>query len=151
MSLHDDIKQTIRKHLESNALAQAITLSPTAVAISVQREFANDESLEPHIRYTSLEHLKHIARAVLSGRYGADSDENDAHQGDLFSGQLQDRYPVPAKRGEEPGYKQREHLSHSEAAWNARQLRKSASARLAHADALDAWNEGRRLDGVANA
>ena len=55
-----------------------------------------------------------------------------------FSGKLQDRYPLPRKAGEEAAYKLRSHLTPEERRWNVMQLRKSAHARLEHADALEA-------------
>jgi hypothetical protein len=140
MSLHNDITNAISRQIEE--LGSAIALSPTSVALAVQRSFS-DEAMEPHVQYTSLEHIKHMARKALSGRFEESGDENDAHQGDMFSGQLQDRYPVPRERGADPIYKLREHLSTSEAQWNVETLRKAANARLRHADALDAWNSGR--------
>jgi hypothetical protein len=56
---------------------------------------------------------------------------------------LQHRYPTPRPAGAEPIYKKREALSRAELAWNVAMLRKSAAARLEHADALQAWADAR--------
>jgi len=143
MSLHNDITNAINLEIEN--LGSAIALSPTSVALAVQRGFTS-QSMEPHVQYTSLEHIKHMARKALSGRFEESGDANDAHQGDMFSGQLQDRYPTPRERGCDPVYKLRDHLSTSEAQWNVDTLRKAANARMRHADALDAWNANRVTD-----
>jgi hypothetical protein len=74
----------------------------------------------------------------LGKRFNIESDEADAYHGDLFSGALQNRYPLPRSAGDEPVYKLRSRLTAEERAWNVQQLRKSSQARLEHADALEA-------------
>lgn len=122
-------------------LQDAILVSPSALAHRVFETFATEE-IEPHVAYASLEHFKAMARRFLAGRNEADSDENPAHnaQPDLpgFSGQLQDRYPIPRKSADEPVYKLRSELTEHERDWNVKTLRKSGNARLEHADALEA-------------
>lgn len=135
MSLHEDIQMRLARAHEG--MAHAISITPASLALAVMREYSPD-ALEPHIEYGCYEHFKHMGRKFLAGRHNADGDENPAHQGELFSGHLQDRYPVPRKAGEEPVYKLREHLTAQERAWNVAALRKSAEARLLHADALEA-------------
>lgn len=127
----------------------AISIMPSALAHRVFETFSTGDE-EPHIQYASLEHLKHMARVYLARRKDADGDMNEAHgaQGDLdlgtsFSKKLQDRYPLPRQPGEEPTYKLRSELTADERAWNVQQLRKSARARMEHADALEA--EGQML------
>ena len=139
MSLHEEITSAL--HAEIDAKVGAIILSPTTLALAVQDRYGTGH--EPHVAYTSLEHLKHMARAILGGRFDTDGLGASPNQADLFTGHLQDRYPVPRVRGEEPKYKQRDALSSEEVAWNVEQLRKSADARLRHADALAAWADGR--------
>jgi len=142
----------VNQHQQINAelerqyafLDGAVTIMPSALAHRVFETFATGEE-EAHIAYSSIEHLKHMARVFLRSRKDADGDMNEAHgaQGELdlgvsFSGKLQDRYPIPRAADEEPAYKLRSHLTADERAWNVRQLRKSASARMEHADALEA-------------
>ncbi len=140
MSAHEQLVTLVNIQIEK--ASSTIELSPTNLALAVLHQFTNKHT-NPLLKYSSLEHIKQVARKALAGRYEAESEENEAHQGELFSGHLQDRYPTPRKRGEVPVYKLREHLSVAEAEWNVEQLRKSARARVLHANALQAWNENR--------
>lgn len=121
---------------------EAILISPAGLAHRVFETFATGEE-DVRIQYACLEHMKQMARAYLRRQNDPDSDESAAYdaQGSLFSGALQDRYPLPRNGDEEPVYKLRHHLTPEERAWNVEQLRKSAGARLKHADALE--GEGR--------
>lgn len=140
MSLHENIVAEMHKMVDEN---DADIITPSSLAQAAQRIYVRGR-LEPHIEYASLEHLKQLARKVLAGRHDAESDENEAHQGTLFSGMLQTRYPIPRADGAEPAYKLREFLTEAEVSWNVATLRKSAEARLEHADALEAWHHSRR-------
>lgn len=146
MSMHEEIVAAIHRAIEG--LGDAVALSPTGVALAVQRAFI-ESPLEPHVQYASLEHFKQMARSALARRFDAEGEESIAHQGEMFSGQLQDRYPTPRKHGQEPTYKQRDALSQDELAWNIAMLRKSAAARLEHADALQAWADSRSFPNAA--
>lgn len=139
MSMHEDVMSAI--HAEIDSFGAMVDLMPGAVAAAVFQRFA-ESNVEPHVQWASLEHLKQLARKALAGRYDADSEDNDAHQGELFS-HLQDRYPVPREKGADPIYKLRVHMSRQELQWNVNQLRKSARARLLHADALQGYADGR--------
>jgi len=124
-------------------LSDAVVIMPSSLAHRVFENIATGEE-EPVVQYTSVEHLKHMARVFLAKQKDPDSEENPAHraQGDFDFGPefvgLQDRYPLPRKAGEEPAYKLRHHLTPEEREWNAVQLEKSGFARLKHADALRA-------------
>jgi hypothetical protein len=122
-----------------DAHADCAVLSPGALAIVVFDKF-NAGSIDPHIRWGCIEGYKGIARKLLGRRFGEDGSDSAAYaeQGELFSGHLQERYPVPRKKGEDPQYKLRSLLTPEERAWNVRQLRRSADARQLHADALEA-------------
>lgn len=142
MSQHQQIVTEIERQYEK--LQGAIVVGPKALAFKVYQHFAKG-AVEPHIQYASVEHLTAMARRFLARRNDPDSDENEVYggQGSLFSGQLQDRYPLPRKSGEEPMYKRRLLLTPEERAWNVEQLRKSAKSRQEHADALEAEGRGR--------
>jgi hypothetical protein len=142
MSVYDEVTTQIQREIDS--FGEVIVLSPTVVALAVQKHFSNAQ-LEPHIAYASLEHLKQLARRSLAGRYDPEGDDNKAHQGDMFSGHLQERYPIPRAKDDEPQYKQRTALTDDELQWNCDQLCKSANARLRHADALRAWGDNRKF------
>lgn len=123
------------RHIER--LSGAALISPSALAWAVLSDIAGDD-LDPIVQYACLEHFKAMARKALAGRFTAEGEENPAHGDDLFSGSLQDRYPLRHQAGQEPVYKRRDLLTAEERAWNVQQLRKSARARLQHADALEA-------------
>lgn len=142
MNQHQRITQEFDRQYA--LLAESAIVLPITLANGAFEQFTSGEE-DLHIQYTSLEHLKHMARVFLARRKDADGDKNAAHvaQGDLdlgeaYSGKLQDRYPLPRNQGEEPAYKLRSELTAEERAWNVMQLRKSANARLEHADALEA-------------
>jgi len=142
MNQHQRINNEFSSQYELRS--DAILVSPTALAHSVQEVFMSGEE-DLHIQYASLEHLKQMARMFLARQKNADGDDNPSHVsqsgmdfGEAFSGNLQDRYPLPRKSGEEPVYKLRSELTELERAWNVQQLRKSAKARQKHADALEA-------------
>lgn len=136
MSVHDDIRQVILRKVDEGA---AIVAMPVEwVARSVFDEFATgDETI--HMQWLGIEMCKQLARKVMASKFDADGDENPAHQADMFSGKLQDRYPVQRSAGEAPIYKRREALTAAEIDWNIGQLLKSADARQRHADALRAY------------
>lgn len=140
MSLHEDVMAAIHREIE--AKGGATFASPTMLALAVQGSF-RDGPIEAHLQYTSLEHLKQLSRLALR-RYEHEGDNNPSHQADIFSGVLQDRYPIPRPDGADPVYKLRDALTDEEVRWNILHLRKSAAARLEHADALEAWADGRR-------
>jgi hypothetical protein len=152
MNLHKQITEEMQRQYD--ALQDAIIVYPSAIAMRVFEVFSSGEEAA-HIEYASLEHLKHMARVFLAKKKNPDSDESEAYSaqdemdfGAEFSGQLQDRYPLPRKAGEEPAYKKRHDLTPEERAWNVKQLRKSAGARLEHADALEA--EGQYMESKDN-
>ena len=122
----------------------AVTVNPSSIANGVLEALASGAESDT-TRYLSFEQLKQMSREFLRRRKDVDGEENEAHSaqpelplGIKFSGKLQDRYPVPRKSGDEPTYKLRHHLTPEERHWNVMQLRKSAGARLEHADALQA-------------
>ena len=157
-TLRDQIISALR--IEIDRCGNATELSPTTLAVAVQRTFDIGEEVEPHIAYASLEHIKQIAREVLRRNFDDevldDEDRDDdslgtnaTYQDDMFSGHLQERYPLLGrKKSDDPIYKLRRAMSYEEVAACVAQLRKSARARMQHADALEAWNDARG-DGLA--
>lgn len=143
MNQHQQIMEELEKHYE--ALGGAVLIAPSALAVKVYEHFRGRKSVDPHIQYTSLEHMKSMARTFLRKR----NDPTEAKDGEVeqsafeFSKELQPRYPIPHKRGEEPQYKLREHLTPEERAWNVERLRRAAKTFGEHADALEA--EGRSM------
>jgi len=135
-STHEQVNEAIAK--EYDELGDAEVISPEALAFRVFEHFATG-SEDARIQYVSHEHLKQMARAFLRRNSDPDSDESEAYEngGDLFSGTLQHRYPVRGDGGQHV-YKLRHLLTAEERAMNVERLRKSAGARLKHADALEA-------------
>lgn len=144
MSVHEEVQQVMRRVLTEVGGDTHIALSPTLLANRTLETFMT-EDVDIHIEWGAVEHYKALARRMLARQYEHDSDENAVYQGDMFSGELQDRYPVPRQAGEEPLYKPRSMLSVQELNWNIGQLRKSADARLRHADALQVFCDERAL------
>lgn len=135
MNQHEAIVSAIHEIVD--AFGGVATILPSTIAQRLSDKY-QATAADPHVQYASREHFKQMARQVLAGRYGHESDETEAHQGELFSGRLQSRYPTPRTKGSEPAYKLREALTPDERAWNVATLRRSANTRLAHADALEA-------------
>ncbi len=142
MSVYEEVQQTMRRVFNEVGGDVHIALSPTLLAVKTFETFTNEHT-DIHVEWASIEHFKALARRMLARQYEHESDENESYQGDMFSGELQDRYPVPRAAGEDPIYKPRAMLTPAELAWNIEQLRKSADARLRHADALQAYHDDR--------
>ena len=141
MNQHQRILCEFEKQYE--ALSDAVEVHPAALAHACFEVFSTGEE-DPHICYSSLEHLKQMARSFLRRRKDPDADESEAYSaqdslpGITFSGQLQDRYPLPRKPGEDPVYKLRHHLTPEERQYNVDQLFKAGQARMEHGRALEA-------------
>jgi hypothetical protein len=150
MSLHESVLQDMARVMAD--LDDVSIISPTTLALRTLSKFGA-EGLDSRIKWASLEHLKDLARRMLRGRFDVDASESPAYdsQGELFTGHLQDRYPTPRRGGDGPVYKLRDLLTEEEIAWNIKALRASARARLAHADALEAWAHSRAADVPPNA
>ena len=139
MSIHAQAVEVISRVIADAGPNES--LMPSLVAERVF-EYFKTEGVPLEIEWAAREHFKQMARRQLARHFDADSDDNPAHQGEMFSGQLQVRYPVPrGSHDEEPTYKPRALLTIEELDWNIQALRKSASARLQHADALQAWRK----------
>jgi hypothetical protein len=81
--------------------------------------------------------LRQIARGQLRRRFEPEDDGGDEH--DLFPG-LQQRYPTArSARAEDPEYVLLEHLTPTDIGYNVARLRSEARAKMAHADALEAY------------
>jgi hypothetical protein len=137
MSVYGDITNSIREIIVSNNHVD--TLSPTLVALQTLEKYGKPSEI--HIEYLSFEQAKQMARAELRAKFDPEGADNDAHQSDMFSGILQQRYPVQTRRGEDPKYKFLRLLTVDELDWNINQLLRSADARIQHAHALQAHRD----------
>ena len=136
MSEHSEIMTAMKAELEH--MDREISILPRTLAVITYSHISTSGTSDRLVEYLTLEQLTAMARKLLGRCYSHESDETVSHQGDLFSGTLQDRYPLPRKVGRDPVYKLRNQLSQDERAWNVEQLRKSGEARMKHADALEA-------------
>lgn len=120
----------------------AARVSPAWIATMAMQRIGFPRSLHG-IGYIGC-HLqfRQIAREYCRKHFDPIDESND--QDDLFPETLQKRYPIPVKDGEEPTYVRLELLSESDLAFNVARLRRSAFARLKHADALEAYMNERR-------
>jgi hypothetical protein len=118
------------------------------VARHVQRKLASGKGniIE---QYGFLQFILGIARDECARNYGTESEETAAIQGDMFTGVLQRRYPLPHKRGDKLVYRLLEALTPEQVRWNAQQHRKVGHAHLHHADALDAYADRKASGSVA--
>ena len=146
MSLHEQIATDINDVIEGHDSIDAI--SAASVALILHDRYGGADA-EPHLAYASLEHLKQMARARLGKRYGAATSSPNEAQGELFANALQERYPVPTPKGEDPVYKLTSALTHDELLWNAARLEKAGKTLLEHSRALKAKAQ-ERADETAN-
>lgn len=142
MTEHAEIATLIADTIAN--LGEVDIITPASLALAVQNKITPTFEIDRLIRHLSLEHLKQMARAALRGHFDPDRDDGPEQVEMFEGGHLQYRYPIPYGRGEQPSYKLREALTDREVTWNVSALRRSATARLMHADALEAWNFSRR-------
>lgn len=130
-------------HAIIERVGAAVSISPTTIALELDRLYRADAQIDARLQYGAQEHFKQLARGALSGRFDP-VQQAEEEQGDLFSVHLQPRYPTPHKRGEDPVYKLRSELTPFERAWNVKRMRKAAGALQMHADALEAEGQSQK-------
>lgn len=139
MSQHEQVVTEMRSFIEKHA--DCAILSPTVLAVAAYDRFATS-TIEPHLHWASIEHFKTIARNVLRNTYQdkVDEEPSPVEQEEMFS-DLQERYALPVKRGEEPQYKRRSDLTKDERRKIVDRFRRCGSSWLLHADKLEAEGE----------
>lgn len=120
----------------------AIKISPAWVATEAMHIIDPDRS-GPELEYFGCHlELRQIAREALRGHYQPNGSAQGSAQHELFP-DLQERYPKAGQAdSEEPEYVLLEYMTNEDIAYNVTRLRREASAKQAHADALEAY--GRR-------
>jgi len=115
----------------------AIKVSPSWLATEAMAKLDPDK-ISPHLVYLGCHlQLRQIARSICRAKFEPDDEEAEQHA--LFP-DLQKRYPIVRQsRDDEPEYILLEHMSKDDVLFNVARLRKEASAKLVHADALEAW------------
>lgn len=142
-SLHDQVMQQMRLTADAMGTAHVSRISAQTLAIKVFDHYAACP-IETHIEWTSIQHLKQMAREVV--RRWEPHEQAARHadgQGDAFSDLLQDRYPASHRNGEEPEYVLREFMSHNDVIYNAHRMDKMGDHLKEHARALLAWDQSR--------
>lgn len=91
-------------------------------------------------------YFRKARQALLSG--SGETNGFDVFGRIAFTGQLLVRYPAPHQHGEEESWVLRERMTEAETAWNAVVLRRIGQSYVDHADALEAWTEQRKADGL---
>lgn len=136
VELHGIVAMVYDKHRERD------TVSPSWLATEVMVEIAFPRDLHP-VGYLGCHlQVRQIARAFCRRKYEP-LDEQD----DLFSGALQHRYPKAGSDRDNPEYILLDSLTERDVDFNVGRLRSEAAAKLAHADALEAWGRSRRAIG----
>jgi hypothetical protein len=117
-----------------------VWIDPAWIATGVMAKI-DPERVSPPLVYKGCHlQLRQIARQHLRGAFDAADEDNPQHE--LFT-ELQDRYPVKRKRGEEPRYVQRDAMTDEDIAFNVARFRNASKALMAHGDALEAWGRNR--------
>ena len=119
-------------------------MNPSWVATEGLNEIDPERIAPVLVRLGCHLHLRQIARANLRKQFDASDEDMDAEPEFAEFKQLQRRYPTArSKKSEEPVYVLRDHMTDDDVAYNVARLRSEARAKLAHADALEAWGKSR--------
>ena len=116
--------------------ANAVRINPAWLATQVMNEL-DPEKTTPQLVYIAAHlQLRQLARAVCRGKFEDDGEEQESS--DLFP-DLQRRYPAAHSPESEPEYVLLEHLSDADVCFNVDRLRKEATKKMRHANALQSW------------
>ena len=145
--IYQQVQQLVRSVIDGLKSSDATAMIHVgAVARAAYAIALDDGAMVPlPIEWTSVEQFKQVARKELRGKFSHESNSNEVYQGDMFSGHLQEFYPIKVAGEEDPYYKRRELLTDPEIDQNLSSLKKQADARLVHYDALLAYKIGRHL------
>lgn len=131
--LHAVIASVYERHRERDIVSPSWLATEVMVDIAFPRELHRLGYLGCHLQ------VRQIARGFCRTK----CDPLDGQE-DLFGGTLQQRYPRAGTNRENPEYIRRELMSDADIGFNVSRLRAEASAKLDHADALEAWGLARR-------
>lgn len=122
-----------------NRLGEQIEIDPANISQAVLSELDPEQVSPLLVRFAADLELRQIARAELRKRFDPD-DPTESEQHEMWPN-LQKRYPKAHDKNDAPKYVLLEHLREEDKTWNVRKLRKEGAAKLASADALEAWWE----------
>jgi hypothetical protein len=116
-----------------------IGINPSWVATEALKEIDPASRSIVLVRLGCHLHLRQLARQQCRKLFGDHKSDPADREPELFEG-LQWRYPTArSKADDEPEYILRDHMSDEDVGYNVGRLRAEANAKLAHADALEAW------------
>jgi hypothetical protein len=122
-----------------------VRINPSWIATEAMREIDPASASLELVRIGCHLQLRQIARSLCRKLFVEDSyDDGDEPYFTEFKG-LQWRYPIARSKHkhEEPEYVLRDQMSDEDVAFNVARLRSEARAKLAHADASEAWGRSR--------
>lgn len=121
--------------------ADEITINPAWIATEAMAVSDPDGTANPTVYHGCHLQFRQIARSICRGKF--EEAEGDESQHSLFP-DLQTRYPVKRKQGEEPEYKLLEELTDEDVQYNVNRLTLESAKKMKHARALSAWHLTRR-------
>lgn len=145
MSIANDIRSAVLMERDIR-LARGEDLSINDIAKTLLLKYQPEDNLEPHVEWTSLEHLKQMTRATLR-----ETDDpvvlTDEKQQDIWAGHLQQCYPrklTKEERRETGGvYALRENLSWEDWTWNIDRTNKASRTLAEHARMQKAFRDSK--------
>lgn len=131
-----ELEQVLRD--EYSRIPEDVAVFPSILADRAYARIDPSERSPLLVRWAAILELRQLARGICRERFTVEEKEaEDTSQGLLFN--LQKRYP--ARRGDEDGYFPLAQLTYGELQHNIRRLRNEAGAKIAHADALQAYTD----------
>lgn len=138
MGEHEIIATDIQQIIDT--LDGADVISPATIAQRLEDRYA-DSPVNALMGYGAREHFKNMARKALGHTFDKVKNSDREDQGELFSGNLQPRYPIPGKTGEDRVYVRLEAMTSEQRIWNAERLLKAGRAFTLHGKALLAYDQ----------
>jgi hypothetical protein len=121
-----------------------VRINPSWIATEALKEIDPANTSVALVRLGCHLQLRQIARGQCRKLF-EDGDDDSEPQFTEFK-ELQWRYPTARSKGQsDPEYVLRDHLTDRDVAYNVARLRTEARAKLAHADALEAWGRSRAV------
>ena len=127
---------------EVTARSNDTKVSPIVIANACMVKLDPEKTSVPEVYELAHMHLRQMARAALARSFDPADKKKRAHDAkaisDLFM--LQARYPQAHTADlDDPVYLRREEMTEDDVKYNVARLRAEGRAKLAHADALEAW------------
>ena len=137
----EELNDAIRKHCLTLHNSGAVAIAAEDVAAAVYSAF------DPHRTSAAFElfiknDFRRRSEAVLRRIYDTEAQRLETGQQDALPDQLQSRYPC--ERSGRHVFVQPHDLSDDEIDQNVNRLREEGKAKIAHADALEAYKQDRR-------